>query len=256
MTRKCCITGVFCLLTFHGLLSQVVASKMYHWGDANQEDTRWGGKFVVLDGETRDFARITVLGYTLDKGQKISEGLISDAEQLLLIVGGEPVVSLKNTAKSMKPGSAGLFMPEERWTIENQQREPATFYVITYRAKAEVNIRRGEENGGSQLFAWDDLTFRSHDKGGVRKYFDRPTSMSSRFEMHTTTLNPGLKSHDPHTHRAAEIIMMIEGNTEEQIGEAFYQGSVGAFYFLESEVPHAIENVGDKPATYFAFQFE
>lgn len=256
MIRKSSIAWIVCSLAFHCLLGQTVESKMYQWGDSTLEDTQWGSKFVALDGETRDFNRIRVVGYTLDKGQKISEGLISDAEQLLLVVGGKAKVSVKNTAKSMTSGSAGLFMPEEEWSIENQQREPVTFYVISYWSKADVNISRGIENGSSQLFAWDDLTFRPHDKGGVRKYFDQPTSMSSRFEMHTTTLNPGLKSHDPHTHRAAEIIMMIEGDTEEQIGEAFYRGSVGAFYFLESEVPHAIENVGDKPATYFAFQFE
>lgn len=256
MTRKRSMIGLLCLLTFFSLFGQRVESKMYRWGDANQELTQWGSKFVILDGETRDFALISVVGYSLDKGQKISEGLISDAEQLLLMVGGESVISMKGVSKSMIAGSAGLFMPEEEWFIENQQREPATFYIISYRAKKPVDIGRGNENGGSELFAWVDLTFRSHEKGGVRKYFDRPTSMSSRFEIHTTSLNPGSKSHDPHTHRAAEIIMMIEGDTEEQIGEAFYQGSVGDFYFLESEVPHAIENVGEKTATYFAFQFE
>ncbi len=254
--KKICTTSIMYLLALHCLLCQTAESKMYQWEEANQEDTRWGSRFIVMDAETRDFSRITVIGYSLDKGQKISEGLTSDAEQLLLVVGGEAEVFMKDITKSMKPGSAGLIMPEEEWSIENQQREPTTFYVISYIAKEPVNIRRGQENGGSQLFPWDDLPFQPHDKGGIRRYFDQPTSMSNRFEMHTTTLNPGLKSHDPHTHRAAEIIMMIEGNTEEQIGEAFYRGSVGAFYFLESEVPHAIENVGEEPATYFAFQFE
>jgi (S)-ureidoglycine aminohydrolase len=80
--------------------------------------------------------------------------------------------------------------------------------------------------------------------------------MCERFEMHVTTLNEGLKSHDPHTHRPAEIILIIEGNTEMQIGDDFYQGTQGDLYFVASEVPHAIRNTGKSACSYFAFQFE
>jgi (S)-ureidoglycine aminohydrolase len=80
--------------------------------------------------------------------------------------------------------------------------------------------------------------------------------MSKRFEMHVTTLNEGLKSHDPHTHRAEEIVLMINGNSEMQIGENFYKGSVGDLFFLGSNIPHAIRNVGAGSCMYFAIQWE
>jgi len=80
--------------------------------------------------------------------------------------------------------------------------------------------------------------------------------MSKRFEMHVTTLNVGIKSHEPHTHRAEEIVLMINGNTEMEIGNGLYKGTDGDLYFLGSNIPHAIKNIGTEPCMYFAIQWE
>jgi len=80
--------------------------------------------------------------------------------------------------------------------------------------------------------------------------------MQKYFEIHVTTLKEGLRSHDPHTHRAEEIVLMIEGDTEMQIGEKFYKGKTGDFFYLGSNVLHAIRNEGTKSCMYFAIQFE
>ena len=87
-------------------------------------------------------------------------------------------------------------------------------------------------------------------------FFEQGTAMSKRFEMHVTTLKEGIRSHDPHTHRAEEIVLMIEGNTEMQIGQTFVKGTNGDLYYLGSNVLHAIRNIDTKPCMYFAFQFE
>jgi (S)-ureidoglycine aminohydrolase len=92
--------------------------------------------------------------------------------------------------------------------------------------------------------------------GGRRDYFERPTAMQKRFEMHVTTLKEGIRSHDPHTHRAEEIVLMIEGDTEMQAGEKNFKGKTGDFFYLGSHVIHAIRNEGTQPCMYFAFQFE
>ena len=80
--------------------------------------------------------------------------------------------------------------------------------------------------------------------------------MCKRFEMHVTTLKEGLKSHDPHIHRAAEIIIVIDGNTEMLIGDKLYKGEKGSVYYLPSNVLHGIQNKGVTTCSYFAFQFE
>lgn len=69
-------------------------------------------------------------------------------------------------------------------------------------------------------------------------------------------MNPAIKSHEPHTHQPAEIVIMMEGTTEMEIGDGIYPGQVGDIYFLGSNIPHAIRNTGSKPCMYLAFQWE
>ena len=121
--------------------------------------------------------------------------------------------------------------------------------------KSPVN-RTAAENENSFVKDWNEIAFKPHDRGGIRNFFEKTTPMSKRFEMHVTTLKEGIKSHEPHTHRAEEIVLVIENKTEMQIGDQFYKGGNGDIYYLGSNMPHAIQNVGMGTCTYFAFQFE
>ena len=92
--------------------------------------------------------------------------------------------------------------------------------------------------------------------GGRRDFFETGTAMQKRFEIHLSTLKEGIRSHEPHTHKAEEIVLMINGNTEMQLGDQFKKVKPGGFYFLGSNVLHAIKNTGTNSSTYFAIQFE
>jgi (S)-ureidoglycine aminohydrolase len=74
--------------------------------------------------------------------------------------------------------------------------------------------------------------------------------------MHVTTLNPGIKSHEPHTHKSDEMVIMISGNTDMEIGKNNYSAGKGDVYFLGADIPHAISNTGDESCMYYAFHFE
>ena len=119
-----------------------------------------------------------------------------------------------------------------------------------------MDTRRGKKGCGSIIIDFEKLEYKEHEKGGIRNYFRRSTAMCPYYEMHVTNLNPGIKSHEPHTHSAAEIILMIEGETEMEIGNEIYKAQKGDVYFLPSNVPHAIKNTGDNQCMYFAFQWE
>ncbi len=119
-----------------------------------------------------------------------------------------------------------------------------------------MDLARGQASGGSFVKDWNKIPFKPHDKGGIRNYFEKETAMSKRFEMHVTTLKEGIKSHEPHTHRAEEIVLVIENKTEMQMDDKFYKGGPGDIYYLGSNVSHAIRNDGKGTCTYFAFQFE
>ncbi len=87
---------------------------------------------------------------------------------------------------------------------------------------------------------WKNIASDPYVKGCIRNYFEKPTSMTKGMEMHVTTLNAGLKSYDPHTHRAAEIVLMRGGNIEMHIGDKLYKGEAGSIFFLSSNILHDI----------------
>ena len=90
----------------------------------------------------------------------------------------------------------------------------------------------------------------------MRSYFDKKTSQTNRLELHLTTLNAGLKSHEPHTHKSEEMIIMIHGDTKMLIGEKDYTSKGEGVYYVESLLLHGIQNTGETSCSYFAFQWE
>ena len=231
-----------------------VLSRVYKWNNLNAEVTNDFVKRQFFSGQTIDEKELSVYALTIEPGKLLNEK--SDDELLLVIKEGVVKVSLTNEIKILGPGSTVLVMSGDEYVIENTGAGAATYYVFEYESKYPVNIERGAEAGGSMIIKWDELEFQPHDKGGIRKYFERPTSMTKRLEIHVTTLNPGIKSHEPHTHRSAEFVLMINGNTEMEIGDQFYEGTDGDLYFVNSNVPHAIKNIGSDSSMYFAIQWE
>lgn len=177
-------------------------------------------------------------------------------EHLLIIKSGNLAIGIKDSTWSIGGGSIALLMPGENYTVQNNTEDSCTYYVMKYRSKLPMDIARGNLSGGSVVMDWDKIVFKPNDKGGRRNYFERPTAMSKRFEMHVTTLKEGIKSHEPHTHRAEEIVLVIDNKTEMQIDNTFYKGGTGDIYYLGSNVSHAVRNDGKGTCTYFAFQFE
>lgn len=179
-----------------------------------------------------------------------------DEEHLLIVKAGTLIISLKDSVWKIGGGSIALLMPGEKYLLRNAGTESCTYYLMKYRSKLPVDIARGKESGGSFVKDWNKIVFKPHDRGGVRSYFEKATAMSKRFEMHVTTLNPGLRSHAPHTHNAEEIILIIENKNEMQIDDKFYKGGTGDIYYIGSNVLHGIRNDDTGTCSYFAFQFE
>ena len=212
---------------------------------------------IVFEGMVHDFEWMQMSANTISAGLKKEDHHVpANQEYLFFIKTGTLGISFHDTAYTIGTGSVALLLPREKYTLENSGNGPCNFYLLKYRSKQPVDMERGKTNGGSFVKDWNKIEFKPHDKGGVRNYFVRKTGMGNRMDIHVTTLNEGLKSHDPHTHRAEEMILMIDGNTEMQIGEKFYKGNSGTIFYMGSNVPHAIRNDGKGTTTYFAFQFE
>lgn len=234
-----------------------IKSGVYDWKQPAANIQREIRSSVLFEGTAHDMEWMQMNANELKQSnRKANVGLPGTEEHLYIVRKGTLTVTLKDSTYSLVPGSVLVLMPGEMVFIQNKLPEPCSYYVLKLRSKLPADRNRGEESGGSIVVDWTKVPFRSHGKGGVRNYFERPTAMGTRLEMHVTTLNAGLKSHDPHTHRAEELVIMIEGNTEMQIGEQFYKGKEGSVFFLGSNISHAIRNEGTTACTYFAFQFE
>lgn len=101
----------------------------------------------------------------------------------------------------------------------------------------------------------NSLPLEPSARGAGRRYFDRATAMCERLEMHVTQLHRKGPSHTPHTHVETEIILMLSGRTHMMIDGREYEGTVGDFYLVESQLLHGVGNATDEPCSYFAFKW-
>jgi (S)-ureidoglycine aminohydrolase len=254
------ITAIFLGLVLffnNGSKTERVESKVYSFSKAKVEKTNSGEKRQLIDGETTHLENFEIHTTTLEPG-KIPHGsqIHADYEEIVFVKEGRLVITLNDEKKILGQGSVALILPGDEHGILNVGDTQATYYIIKYNSKKPMDNERGKNAGGSLLLDWETIKFQPHDKGGIRRFFDRKSAMSERLEMHATTLNPGIKSHEPHTHAPAEIVIMMDGTTEMEIGGNIYPGEVGDIYFLGSNIPHAIRNTGSKQCMYLAFQWE
>lgn len=235
---------------------QEVRSDVYRFNELKVEKEKTRERRQVLEGNTRDLELLEIHTSTLDPGNAPHPPhKHDDTEELVIVKEGHLKVTINGQTKILGPGSVALAIPGEEHGFENGGETRVTYYVLKYKSKLPMNVQRAARAGGSFMLEWNDLTAKTHDKGSRRDFFEKPTSMTERYEMHVTMLNEGLNSHDPHTHRSEEIVLIIRGDVSMQIGQEHKKGSAGDLFFLGSEVPHALTNTGKGPCEYFAFQW-
>jgi len=237
---------------------QLVESGVYKWNDKPTGMHNSYTKNLMVNGKTSDLECFEVYSVSLFDGKNAPQKFSSETNEAILIVkDGTLEVSLENTQKTVTKGSVVYVLPGEIYSVANTGNQPASYFLIQMKEKEPVDLKREKSTEGSFIIDLAEQKYTAHDKGGVQSFFrDRSTAMFGFTEMHLSTLNPQLKSHEPHTHRAAEMVLMLSGQTEMQIGNKFYQATEGDFFFLDSEVLHAIRNTGKAPCKYVAFQWE
>jgi quercetin dioxygenase-like cupin family protein len=108
---------------------------------------------------------------------------------------------------------------------------------------------------GSKVYPWESLAVRPTGVGERRDVADNPTVTLRTFECHISTLNPDKASHPPHTHPQEELIILRDGELDVHINGTNTKVGPGSLFFFASNDPHAVQNHGTKPATYFVFNF-
>ena len=232
------------------------------WSDVVKNEKVTSGVYkyeadkLLMNGETTHFQNMEFSSIMINSKDSIHNFNYDIKEQIFIVKEGEIEVTIGEETKTIGPNSVAFVLPKDRIHIKNASENSAVVYHMLYSAKEKLDLKRGKENAGSFIIDFYELEFNEHDRGGIRNYFHTKTATVGYYEMHVTNLNAGIKSHEPHTHHAAEIVLMIKGNTQMEIDDKIYKGQTGDIYFLASDIPHAIENIGDEQCMYFAFQWD
>lgn len=233
-----------------------VENGVYHWENFPVSNSSEATSKKLLKGKSPHFEYLSIQAIIQSEYSKIKAPISEKAlETIVIVKAGIAKVTLDNKSTIIGETSVALVMPKDDYTIENIGDSKLTYYLMSYRSKKVLQIERGETHGGSTVFNADSLVFKPSKRGGGIAYFDRPTAMCERFEMHITQLDKKGPSHKPHTHIETEIILVVSGKAEMTINEKKYQGVAGDFFFANSNALHGIENMVDEPCKYFAFKW-
>lgn len=215
----------------------------------------WKPNATILNGSGKVLSGQLLEGHLIRGGKRRVFNTGTKGPELFFIIKEGPVEVVLNTEKRMlDKGSVVFVLPGDEVTFRNLRRDDTEIYEMRTDA-VDRDDARGRTAGTSFMMDWFDMSFRAHDKGGVRQLFDRKTVTMHRFDIHITQLNPGLNSHPPHTHQNEEIILMIDGDGEMILGDSKHRISTGQTAWVASMLPHNITNTGKRPALYFAIQW-
>jgi (S)-ureidoglycine aminohydrolase len=254
---KYCIL-FFALLCSDSLLAQndSLPSAVYAWNNLKVEKTATGERRSIMEGSTTHLSYLEIHATTIDAGKAPHAPHQHPEEEFIIIKEGSLKVTIKDSSWILGPGSIAVMMPGDMHGFVNAGNTRATYYVIKSKSKAGPNDDRGKNAGGSFVINANDIPYKENPKGGKKQYFERPTTMMQRLEMHMTTLNESVRSHDPHTHVAEELMIVTSGNVDIQIGESHNKMAAGDLVLLNSGILHAPTNIGKGTCTYYAIQFQ
>lgn len=215
----------------------------------------WQSNATILQGSGAVFSDQQLNGHTIRSGKRLVFNTGSGGPELFFIIKQGPVeVTLSGEKRMLDKGSVVFVLPGDEVVLRNPRRDEVEIYEMRMHATNRDDAR-GRTAGPSFMMDWYDMSFKAHDKGGVRQLFDRKTVTMQRFDIHITQLNPGLSSHPPHTHKNEEIILMIDGEGEMTLGDTKHGILTGGTAWVASMLPHNITNTGKRPALYFAIQW-
>jgi (S)-ureidoglycine aminohydrolase len=249
---------ILILSLFHFYIITIMAqlnpvnSGVYKWADHPVQIGEDRESRKILEGSSRHLDYFEIHATTQYPGAKPSTAHANDdIEECIIVKEGTMRVTIEGQSTILGIGGVILLMPKQMHSVQNIGNDNLTYYVMRYRSKKKMDLDRGIRAGGSLTLNTDSLTTRLTKRGGIRNYFDRPTAMYERFEMHATHLNMKGPSHEPHAHEETEIILVLSGDTEMTIDGKEYKGTEGDFYLANSQLMHGIRNATDEPCSYF-----
>ena len=99
------------------------------------------------------------------------------------------------------------------------------------------------------IIEWNDSAKQFHATGYRMPYVDDSRGAQQMF-FHMSVIDPGKMVHPPHDHAGEEIMFILEGTGEVQIGETKRIVHPMTALFFPEHVLHGLRNVGTSPIRY------
>jgi len=206
----------------------------------------------ILRGASDFLASLEVSTVTIGPGAAfVPSGPAGGNETFFIVLAGGIEASVGGRGRRLGPRGVAQFMPGTAWSVRNAEANPAAILWMRYDSR-----RPAAGVGEARLVDGGDPVGVEHDRGKLWRYFDGPSAMTKRFEVHVTALNAGIESHEPHRHPPEEIVLLLEGEAIVTFGTTKREARAGDLAFWRSDEPHALENKGVTPCVYFALQWE
>jgi mannose-6-phosphate isomerase-like protein (cupin superfamily) len=103
------------------------------------------------------------------------------------------------------------------------------------------------------IFAPDDARRRLHERGYSLPFVGLGSGAKD-LRVHMSVINPGERAHPPHDHPDEEVLYLLEGNAEAQVGDHTEVIGPDTAVFCPPGVTHGLRNCGDRPMRYLVIR--
>lgn len=210
---------------------------------------------TLSEGTTRDYSHVLLQAITVLANQPEQPIQQVDEESVLIVKTGRLTLSLGEKRKTLRSGSVVVIMPGDAYRVDNKSDQPLVYYLMRYTSNEMPDLDLDRLKGHSFWVDWDDVRATETARGSVQQAVNYPTIMSNRLAMQVTSLNPGLSDHAEPTHRAAELLLVLDHPVQMTIEGTTKEVQVGDLVFVESDIAHRIDNNNQQRSTYLSIQF-
>lgn len=234
-------------------------SFVVHAAEAKDVPTPNGARADYCDQATPTLARFEVHRTTLLPGRMPHPAHRHEREEMMIVLRGELEASLEGKQTPSSEGSVFFMASNDLHGVKNIGEKPATYLVLNFYVPPGEHGASAAEAAKKELLPstvwdWEKLSVKTSPDTDRRNFADGPTRTMKRFEMHSTTLRPGAKTHGG-KHPEEQFFVMKEGEMEAVVGGETIRVGPGDLLFVASNQEFVWRLPGDKPATYYVVRF-
>jgi (S)-ureidoglycine aminohydrolase len=136
-------------------------------------------------------------------------------------------------------------------------QKPIMFLVIAVLLNTYSLMSQELDSLPSHVYSWKTLKETTKSTQTVRPVMEGSTNSLSRFEVHSTTITPGLVSHTRHAPGdLEELIIVKDGQVKVTIKDSTKILGRGSIAFFMPGEEHSIENADNSPATFYVLEYK